>query len=147
LVRDLMAGMPDGAALLVTSDHGQVEVGDNLTRIDEEIATRCYMFSGEGRFKWLHAKEETSIEELLTMCQDRYGDIAWVRSRQQIIDDGWFGGPLEDKVVNRLGDVALVASSNTAFVTADESTDHVLQCRHGSMTSAEMLVPLLAQLK
>jgi hypothetical protein len=43
-----------------------------------------------------------------------------------------------------LGDVALVARTNVAFNDPQDVGPYVLVGRHGSLTPAEMLVPLLA---
>ena len=44
----------------------------------------------------------------------------------------------------RLGDVALVARAPVSFHDPADSGPFELVCRHGSLTSAEVLVPLLA---
>jgi hypothetical protein len=67
-----------------------------------------------------------------------------VRSRQQIIDDGWFGPTVSPPVAARYGDVALVPFEPISFDDPADSGPFPLVCRHGSLTSAEMLVPLLA---
>ncbi len=43
----------------------------------------------------------------------------------------------------RLGDVALVAREPVAYVDADDTGPFDLIARHGSLTPAEMRVPLL----
>ena len=65
------------------------------------------------------------------------------RKRQQIIDDGWFGPVVSPPVAARLGDVALVAHEPVSFDDPVERTAVELIGRHGSLTSAEMLVPRL----
>jgi hypothetical protein len=45
---------------------------------------------------------------------------------------------------SRLGDVALVAKGTHAFVDPADTGPYRLIGRHGSLTRAEMLVPLLA---
>ncbi len=42
--------------------------------------------------------------------------MAWVRTREQIIDDGWLGGARPTTVAARLGDVALIPFTPTAFL-------------------------------
>jgi hypothetical protein len=73
-----------------------------------------------------------------------HGDVAWVMSRQELIDGGWFGPVVSPPVAARFGDVALMAKAPVSFVDAADSGPYPLVCRHGSLTSAEMLVPLLA---
>lgn len=142
LVADLVAGLPSGAALVVTSDHGQVEVGSMARMPGPELMSTVAFISGEGRFRWLHAKPGAA-DDLYKAADEAHGDEAWVRTRQQLVDEGWFGGPLTAEVADRLGDVALVAREPVAFLDPADTGETLLAARHGSLTSAEMLVPLL----
>ena len=47
--------------------------------------------SGEGRFRWLHARPGQRRRPARRGAEASYGDDAWVVSRDQIIDEGWFG--------------------------------------------------------
>ena len=142
LVGDLLEVLPAGAALLLTSDHGQVEVGTAVRMPGPELMDAVTLLSGEGRFRWLHARPGAA-DDLLKAAEALHGDEAWVRTRQQVIDDGWFGGPLDEAVASRLGDVALVAREPVAFLDPADTGETRLLARHGSLTSAEMHVPLL----
>lgn len=143
LVEQIRAQLTDGSALLVTADHGQVEVGTNLQAPDAEVLRLTRYMSGEGRFRWLHARPGVA-EELLEVATAAHGDVAWVMTRQQMIDDGWFGPVVSPPVAARFGDVALITKAPMSFVDPADSGPFPLVCRHGSLTSAEMLVPLLA---
>ncbi|CAN5845615.1 alkaline phosphatase family protein [soil metagenome] len=143
LVADLAAVLPRGAALVVTADHGQVDVGDHLIEVHPEVRSHVRMQSGEARFRWLHARTGQA-EALLDAASAHHGDQAWVRSRQEMVLEGWFGPNLSNAAARRLGDVALVAQGDGAFIDAADSGPFVLVGRHGSLTSAEMRVPLLA---
>ena len=143
VVADLAQGLPSGAALLVTSDHGQVQV-DTMARLPgPELFAMIEMVSGEGRFRWFHARPGAT-DDLLKAAEEAFGDQAWVRTRQQIVDDGWFGGPLAPSVADRLGDVAVVAREPIAVLDPADTGETRLLARHGSLTAAEMMVPLLA---
>ena len=98
--------------------------------------------SGEGRFRWLHARKGRE-RDLAAAC-DIHADTAWVVTREQVIDEKWFGPRVLDHVVRRMGDVALVAREAVSFDDPDEPSAFSLVCRHGSMTPDEVLVPLLA---
>ena len=143
LVADLAGALPPGAALVVTSDHGQVHVGDAIVRIREEVMDHVELLSGEGRFRWLHAHPGHAAD-LATVTQECHGDRAWVRTRQEVIDDGWFGPTVSDAAAARFGDVVLAARDAVAFEDPADTGPYRLQSRHGSLTSAEMSIPLLA---
>ena len=143
LVGDLVAVLPPGAALVVTSDHGQVEVGTNARLPAPELMAVTALFSGEGRFRWLHARPGAA-DDLYKAAEELHGDEAWVRTRRQLVDGGVFGGPLAPEVEARLGDVALLARRPVAFLDPADTGETRLAARHGSLTADEMWVPLLA---
>ncbi|MGB8858925.1 MAG: alkaline phosphatase family protein [Ilumatobacteraceae bacterium] len=143
LVADVQAVLPAGATLLVTADHGQVEVGERVVAPHPDVLRLCRQQSGEGRFRWLHSRPGAHAE-LLAVASQHHGHHAWVHSRQQLIEAGWFGPTVSPPVAARYGDVALVPFEPISFDDPADSGPFPLVCRHGSLTSAEMLVPLLA---
>ncbi len=143
LVHDLIGVLPAGAALLVISDHGQVDVGDGVITLDSEVAGLTTMLSGEGRFRWLHARPG-ALDRLAEATHRHYDGVAWVRTRDEAVADGWFGGPLSPEVAERLGDVVIAPRDPIAVLDPADPGEQWMRCRHGSLTSAEMLVPLLA---
>jgi hypothetical protein len=143
LVADLVAILPTGATLVVTADHGQVEVGPRVELLGPELMAGTRLLSGEGRFRWIHARPGAAAD-LLDDASERYADTTWVVSRQQAVDEGWFGGPLRAGVAERLGDIALVPHAPIAFLDPADVGETGLAARHGSLTPAEMLVPLVA---
>ena len=143
LVGDLLAVLPPGAALAISSDHGQVHVGEGGLVLEDDLARDVAMQSGEGRFRWLHARPGAA-DRLAQAARDRYGDVAWVCSREEVVGAGWFSGRPARSMEDRLGDVALVPFAPVAFLDGAESGEARMVGRHGSLTAAEMWVPLLA---
>ena len=143
IVEEVRAQLTEGAALLVTADHGQVHVGTDTRAVDGSVLELTRYSSGEGRFRWLHARPGAG-DELLQAARSAHGDVAWVMSRQELIDGGWFGPVVSPPVAARFGDVALITKAPISFDDPADSGPYPLICRHGSLTSAEMLVPLLA---
>ena len=143
LVKDLVDRLPDGAALVVTADHGEIDVGPRLELFGSDIMALVHFLSGEGRFRWVHARPgaATDLEQALS---ERYGDTTWVMSRDHVVEVGLFGGSLAEDFLRRLGDVALLPHAPIAFVDPADTGESRLQSRHGSLTSEELLVPLVA---
>jgi hypothetical protein len=143
IVGQIRAQLVDDSALLVTADHGQVDIGTSVRELSGDVLKLTRYLSGEGRFRWLHARPG-GADELLAAALAAHKDVAWVMSRQELIEGGWFGPVVSPPVAARLGDVALITKAPISFVDPDDSGPYPLVCRHGSLTSAEMLVPLLA---
>lgn len=143
LVADVISVLPPGACLVVTSDHGQVDVGEQIVALSPAVLDFTALLTGEGRFRWLHARP--GLEgRLLETARELYCGQAWVREREEAVADGWFGGPLSSDATTRLGDVVLAPFEPVAFLDPGDVGEVKLRSRHGSLTSAEMLVPLLA---
>ncbi|MEX0848368.1 MAG: alkaline phosphatase family protein [Ilumatobacteraceae bacterium] len=143
LVADVIAALPSGAALAVTADHGQVHVGDRIVTPAAELNRLVHHSSGEGRFRWLHARSGAAAD-LAAAAHEAHSDVAWVVTREQVLDEQWFGPVVSPPVQARLGDVAMVAREDVSFDDPADSGPYELVCRHGSLTSAEVYVPLLA---
>jgi Type I phosphodiesterase / nucleotide pyrophosphatase len=142
LVGAVLEVLPPGSVLVVTADHGQVEVGNSVELIGPEIMEAVTLISGEGRFRWLHVRPGAASDVAAT-ASALHGDVAWVRTKEQLIADGWLGGVPSTEVASRLGDVALVPFAPTAFLDPADTGELRLKARHGSLTSAEMHIPLL----
>lgn len=143
LVAEVLAELPADAVLLVTSDHGQVEVGDRILTPSPDLLRHVSLQSGEGRFRWFHARPGAQ-GDLEAAVQEEFASVAWIRSRQQIIEERWLGSAVSAPLAARLGDVAVVPFEAVSLHDPDDSGPYELVCRHGSLTSAEVYVPLLA---
>ena len=141
----LRAELPPGTALVVTGDHGMVDVPDD-DRLDADndadLRDGVVLLGGEARFRQLWTAGGAT--DVVAACwRERCGDRAWVLTRDEAEAAGWFG-VVDDAVRPRIGDV-LVASRGTFAVLASEqfSVETRMRGFHGSLTSAEMYVPLL----
>ena len=141
LMADLLMVLPRGTAVVAISDHGLVDCAGGTVKIDRPVLDCSQAESGEARFRWLHARPGRG-RDLYEAAVDSHGHQAWVRTASEIIDEGWLGPVVTDASRSRLGDVALVARDRWAFSHPDDGGSRIIG-RHGSLTSAEMLVPLL----
>ena len=142
-VERLLTALRPGTALVVTADHGQVEVGGNVIPLAPEVLAQCALQSGEGRFRWLHARAGRA-RALWEAAREHHEGDAWVATRDEVVEQRWLGPVVTEAALARLGDVALAARTYVAFHDPLDTGPYELVGRHGSLTSAEMLVPLLA---
>lgn len=142
----LLSVLPSGASLLITADHGQVEVPDPPIVLDPKILKHTELLSGEGRFRWLHVKKGM-VEDVVDLATELYGDVAWAVSKDELVEGGYYGGALDTAQESaRLGDVAIIAKGDVAFYDPADTGPYNLVCRHGSLTQDELEVPLLGYL-
>lgn len=143
LVAELRDALPSDAAVLVTSDHGQVHLDPGSWVGLDDLAPLVAAMAGDGRFRYLHATPGKQ-RDLLAAARDLVGDRAWVRSRAELLGEGWLGTGATGSVPGRVGDVVLAAREPVAFVDPALPMETRLRSGHGSLTPAEMWVPLLA---
>ena len=140
LAVELRTGLPGDTPLIVTADHGVVEVLEPLVMIDPEVTDLTTGWSGEARMLWLHARPGAQ-RQLAGACE-RYAALAEIAPVSQVLDECWLGNHVSKAARGRLGDVALVPRGLQAFTMPDEDQPHHgLIGRHGGLTSEEMMVP------
>src|SRR5262249_4104623 len=110
-----------------------------LGRLDPMVAT----YAGDARFRYLHARPGAAAD-LAAAASEFHGDDAWVFTRDQLIDEGWLGPAPTGSARRRGGDVVLAAGGRGAFADPTFPAETGLISAHGSLTAAEMLVPLVA---
>ncbi|MCU1426053.1 MAG: putative superfamily protein [Actinomycetia bacterium] len=143
LVAALLEGLPPETALLVTSDHGQVHLEREDWMDLRALGSLVDMMAGDGRFRYLYA-QRGGARELAEAAREIVGDHAWVFTRREILEDGWIGSGATGTIPGRLGDVVLASKDTTAFIDPKLPNEAKLRSGHGSLTRAEMLVPLVA---
>lgn len=143
LVGAVRDALPDDAVLLVTADHGQVNLGPEswigLGALDGMVAA----YAGDARFRYLHARDGAA-GDLCAAAEQVAGAHAWVFSRERLFDEGWMGPDPAGPARRRVGDVVLAARDAVGFVDPTFARETGLRSAHGSLTAAEMEVPLLA---
>jgi hypothetical protein len=145
LVRSIAERLPPGGLLLVTADHGMVQV-DESDRIDVDhddgLLAGVRLLAGEPRARHVYA-EPGAAADVLATWRERLGDRATVLSRAEAVDAGWFGH-VAGRVEPRIGDVVAACTGTTVITRA--ATEPVLSelvGQHGALTEDELLIPLL----
>jgi hypothetical protein len=146
LVEQLVSGLPHDAALLVTADHGMLDVpADTRLDLDDEpdLADGVRVLAGEPRARYVHT-EAGAEADVLARWREVLGHRAWVVSREEAVGSGVFG-PVDDALAARIGDVVALARGSWALTaTQREPGPSRLAAYHGSLTATELAIPLLA---
>jgi hypothetical protein len=143
LVSTIADALPSGVLLAVTADHGMVQMTSTVDFDTEpQLQEGVRLLGGEPRARHVYA-EPGAIGDVLAAWRNVLSDKAVVVSREQAIDEGWFG-PVSDRVLPRIGDVIAAALGEVGIVrTVKEALESGFAGMHGSLTPAEMLVPFL----
>jgi hypothetical protein len=146
LVESVVEGLPAGGLLAVVADHGMVAVeGPDVVDADgcAALLDGVQAIGGEPRARHVYVAAGAA-DAVLTAWRETLGARAWVVSREQAIEAGWFGDRVGDNVRPRIGDVVAAARGSAAVMRRTaEPLESSLIGQHGSLTSAEQRVPLL----
>ncbi|HTU31822.1 MAG TPA: alkaline phosphatase family protein [Solirubrobacteraceae bacterium] len=136
-VLDQVDGLLDtGATVLLTADHGQVDVRpDRVDYLDElwpELSTHLTQrAAGSARDVFLHVASDR-IDHVIDNLQDRLGDRASVCRATALFD------AIGPRLAKRLGDVAVLpAGGRQAWLRATPSVETWNLGSHGGLASAE----------
>lgn len=135
--------LPTDAVLVITGDHGMVEV-DTIFDADthDDLQRDVLLLGGDGRARHVYTRPGAAADVLATW-QEVLGTNAWVVTGDDAVERGWFG-PVAPPMRDRIGDVVMAARGNAVVVrSVAEPTLSRFPGQHGSLTAAEQLVPLL----
>jgi hypothetical protein len=145
-VEQLREALDPGVRVVLVADHGMIDSpADDRTDVDEHLELRdgVRLFGGEARFRHLYCASG-AVDDVMATWRERLGEHADVLSRDEAIARGWFGS-VAAQVRPRLGDVLVAARGTHAVVsTTDFPYENMLVGLHGSLTPAEMEIPILA---
>ncbi|MEV0648645.1 nucleotide pyrophosphatase/phosphodiesterase family protein [Phytomonospora sp. NPDC050363] len=147
LITMLADGLPADTALIVTADHGMIDVPAD-GRVDvaahPEMRQGVRLIAGEPRVRYVHV-QAGAAGDVRDTWRAVLGERALVMTREEAVDTGWFG-PVLPANAERLGDVIAVCVGREVIINvpeADMESTGVLRAYHGSITAAEMEIPLL----
>jgi hypothetical protein len=140
----LRAALPSQVTLIITGDHGMVDIPSDQRIVAEDdpaLMAGVSALAGEARFRQLYVDQELP-SRVADRWRARLGELAWVRTRDEAIDEGWFA-TIDDQLRERWGHVLVALRGDWAVMTSAFPREYTLIGMHGSLTPAEMLVPLL----
>jgi hypothetical protein len=149
-VKRLDATLPTGTTVLVTADHGMLDVAE-AQRIDYSaepaLVAGVRHTAGEPRMVHLYLEDGAdgnARQRLLDAWRGRFGDRIWAFTREEALAAGLFG-PVRPEVAGRVGDVMIAARDALALYDTRRVRATALEVvgQHGSLTKAEREVPLL----
>lgn len=144
LARDLRTALPAEARLLITGDHGMIDAPRERWVIVEDVpdlGAELTLLAGEGRLRQLYARPDR-VAAVASRWRGVLGERAWVLTRAEAIDAGWFG-QVDGRMADRIGDVLVAMRDDGAVMTRTQPREFGLVGMHGSLTELETRVPLL----
>ena len=137
--------LPSDVRIVVVADHGMVDSpAESRIDVDEhpELSDGVSLVGGEARFRQLYCRGG-AVDDVVAAWRAMLGARAEVLTRDEALALGWFG-ELDSPVRPRIGDVLVACRDDFAVLsTSAFPFEAKLVGLHGSLTSAEMLIPVL----
>lgn len=149
-VRELIAELGPRDGLLVTADHGVLDVPHHSHVLFDTVPALVdgvRFVAGEPRCLQLHFEPDLSAEgreALVDRWRASESERSWVATREEAIAAGWFGA-VDPAVAPRIGDLLVAARKNVAYYDSRTASAHgrAMIAQHGSWSSTELRVPVL----
>ncbi len=149
-LRQTIRELPHHTGLILTADHGMIDVPSHrqllVDQIAPELIAPSIAVAGEPRALSLYLADATEADraEYAAAWERALGDQVWALSREQAIAAGLFG-EVAAEVVPRIGDVLLAARTQVALYDSRSASPNsrAMIGQHGSLSDEETRVPLL----
>jgi hypothetical protein len=146
LLTRLVETLPANAALLVTADHGGLNVPPDARLdldTDPRLGAGIRVVAGEPRVRYLHTEPGAAPDVQATWTELLDGR-AVVYSREAAVATGMFG-PVNPRFLPRIGDVVVVCTSDTAVLATGHEPPETARLIgfHGGATAVEMSIPII----
>jgi len=150
-VRELTSALGRTHGLLVTADHGILDVPSRSHVFVNELPgllDGVRFMAGEPRALQVHFEPDlgaTGREALTARWRDSEESRSWVATREEFIASGWLGSTVAPEVIPRIGDLLVAARKSIAYFDSRTASPSSLAMvgQHGSVTQTELRVPLL----
>ena len=143
MVARIIERLGEDHLLVVTADHGMVDCPVSA-RISVEAlpgADRVVAIAGEPRLRHVYCQPD-SVDLLQRSWQEAVAERALVLTRGEFLAQGLLG-PTDPDYADRVGDLVIVALGDTVLVSDVDPIVSGLVGQHGSVTEAELDIPLL----
>ena len=144
----LSRAVPDGVGVVVTADHGMLDVPPHRQSVFDETnqgMAEVRHFGGEPRMVHLYLNDDADHDRAAALWRADTDGIADVATRADAIAAGMFGPRVTDAAASRIGDLVIAARGNRALYdgTAADQRGRGMIGQHGSLTPEERQVPLI----
>jgi hypothetical protein len=148
-VRELSAALGPRQGLIVTADHGLLDIPQHSHVLldDPALLDGIRFIAGEPRCLQLYFEPDLvgpQRDALVEAWRRREGHRAWIATRDEAIAVGWFG-TVHPEVLPRIGDLIVAARKAIAYYDGrlTDPPGRSMIAQHGSWSPAELRVPLL----
>jgi predicted AlkP superfamily pyrophosphatase or phosphodiesterase len=146
LVRDFVSSIPKGSGVILTADHGVVDVPkESHVYLDEIMPKSEFKFvGGDTRSLYLYFEDAVDKQSARELLEDRLGESCYICTPIDLIAAGYWKS-LSPKSENVVPDLLVLARKRVALYHRGFAKVKSLEMvgHHGSITNEELAIPLL----
>lgn len=144
-LRRLAVELDTGDGLIVTADHGVIDVLAERQLVLEELVDwpEQTILSGDPRVAFIYTTGDSEkFKSELTLA---LGNSCLVLSREEVVSAGWYGPVVRQRVMESLPELFIIALQNVALYHRGFSKPASFRMvgQHGALNMDELQVPLL----
>ena len=143
---DAVAQLRSGETLLVTADHGILDVPHEAHVLLDSVPgllDGVRHVAGEPRLLHVHLDPGVPVAAAAATWGAALAGAADVLTRDDAVAAGWFGAQVDAEVLPRIGDLLVAARGRTACYVSAAAPGRGMVGQHGAWTTTERMVPLL----
>jgi hypothetical protein len=145
-LRDFRASLPSDVSVIVTADHGVLDVhsAEQIVFGAGALTSGVAHVGGEPRCLQLYLEPGAELDSVLSAWQDAYSQVAHVLTREQVMQQSLLGRVADD-YAERMGDIFVIARENVVFYDSRETNTAPQRMigQHGALSDVEMNIPLI----
>lgn len=143
-VSTLARGLPKSSGIVLTSDHGVIDIERrNHIYVDELIAAETFEYvGGDTRGLFLYLKDKDSVNQVFKKLDDSLADSCYIIKPEELVAAGYWQHSARELL---LPELILLAKKEVALYHRDFAKKKSMDMvgHHGSISSAEMTIPLI----
>ena len=146
LLKTLLAKLPRGTRIWVTSDHGMINVEEKFViGQGNSLMDNVTLLGGEPRARHIYVREGSDADTA-EQWRKVLGNRADIYTRTEAITAGLFGVDVSLDSNERMGDVIAIAKGGTILIDPSRiPQESSMVGHHGGLEIAETAIPLFTQ--
>ena len=149
LVKSFVSQLHPQVGCALTADHGIVDVEHSAHfYIDEVPLTGLLFAGGDPRVSFLYFDSslgDQGMTENLRLLTEALGESAFVASRDEVLEGGWYGEKISNQALELMPDIFVISRSQIALYHRSfaKPKSMLMLGQHGSISPEETKIPLL----
>lgn len=145
LVREFAAGIPRGVGVILTADHGIVDVSSSAhIHLERAGISGIRHYGGDTRCGFMYLEDASTIADARAKLTDFCGSAVTIAPPSELIEAGWMK-PYAEAAARLVPDLVLLANKDVAIYHREFSSgkSYSMVGHHGSWSATELQIPLL----